>query len=61
VRGLNWYENIGMNGWAISMANVQYNNIDIKGNLGGKKAYIDTSVNNIQFPEEEFSQIKRIL
>lgn len=45
--GLNWYENIGVDHWAVLMSDVLYGDKDIQGSVGGKMALIDSGNRSI--------------
>lgn len=59
--GLNWYENIGVDHWAVLMSDVLYGEKDIQGSVGGKMALIDSGNRSIQMPDSEFKQLKRLM
>jgi hypothetical protein len=59
--GLNWYPNTATSHWGVIMDDVQYNNQDIQGTVGGKLALIDSGNTSIQIPESEFKQLKSYL
>ena len=56
--GLNWYPNTATSHWGVIMDDVQYNNQDIQGAVGGKLALIDSGNTSIQLPQSEFEQLK---
>jgi hypothetical protein len=56
--GLNWYPNTATSHWGVIMDDVQYNNQDIQGKVGGKLALIDSGNTSIQLPASEFEQLK---
>jgi hypothetical protein len=45
--GLNWYPNSATSHWGVIMDDVQYNNQDIQGTVGGKLALIDSGNTSI--------------
>jgi len=47
VEGLNWYQNKGIDEWALVMEDVHYDGEEIQSPLGGKMAIIDSGNTSI--------------
>ena len=59
--GFQYYNNIGLNYWAVLMDDVQYDKQGLGMNTGGKMAIIDSGNTSIQIPASQFEELKTIM